>query len=200
MTETLPLDGRSLTREQFLAVVRGGCAVSLTPEARQAVLQSRRIVERAVTAGRPVYGVTTGFGALSHHAIPSDRSRELQTSLIRSHASGAGPPLPRDIVRGLVLLRINSLVRGHSGVRIELVELLIEILNRGLHPYIPEQGSVGASGDLAPLAHLGLALMGEGEFIDRSGKRVPAADLLRSEGIAPIALVEKEGVGLINGT
>ncbi len=200
MTETLPLDGRSLTLEQFLAVVRGGCAVSVTPDARQAVAQSRRIVERAVAAGRPVYGVTTGFGALSDRAIPSGRARELQTSLIRSHASGAGPALPRDVVRGLVLLRLNSLVRGHSGVRGELVDLLIEILNRGLIPYIPEQGSVGASGDLAPLAHLGLAMMGEGEFIDRGGNRAPAAAVLQAEGIAPISLVEKEGVGLVNGT
>ena len=200
MTETLPLDGRSLTLEQFLAVVRGGCAISLTPEARQAVAQSRRVVERAVAAGRPVYGVTTGFGAMSNHAVPPARARELQTSLIRSHASGAGPALPRDIVRGLILLRVNSLVRGHSGVRGELVDLLVELLNRGLVPYIPEQGSVGASGDLAPLAHLGLAMMGEGEFIDRAGNRVAASAMLQTEGIAPLSFVEKEGVGLINGT
>ncbi|EQD54080.1 histidine ammonia-lyase, partial [mine drainage metagenome] len=192
MTETLPLDGRSLTLEQFLAVVRGGCAVSLTPEARQAVAQSRRAVERAVAAGRPVYGVTTGFGAMSNHAVPPARARELQTSLIRSHASGAGPALPRDIVRGLILLRVNSLVRGHSGVRGELVALLVELLNRGLVPYIPEQGSVGASGDLAPLAHLGLAMMGEGEFIDRAGSRVAASAMLQAEGIAPLSFVEKE--------
>lgn len=200
MTEILPLDGRTLTLEQFLAVARHGLTVFLTPEAHQAVAQSRRIVERTVAAGRPIYGVTTGFGALSEHTIPSDRARELQRSLVRSHASGAGPALPREVVRGLILLRINSLARGLSGVRGELIQILIEFLNRGLLPYIPEQGSVGASGDLAPLAHLGLAMIGEGEFIDPAGQRKSAAEVLRTEGLTPISLVEKEGVSLINGT
>jgi len=200
MTETLPLDGRSLTLEQFLAVVRGNVGVSLTPDARAALASSRRAVERAVSAGRTVYGVTTGFGALSDRAISPARARELQVSLVRSHASGTGPPLPREIVRGLVLLRLNSLARGHSGIRTEVAERLADLLNRGLVPWIPEQGSVGASGDLAPLAHLALALTGEGAFVGRSGEPEPASEVLARERIAPLELVEKEGVALLNGT
>jgi histidine ammonia-lyase len=201
MTETLPLDGRSLTLEQFLAVVRQGCGVSLLPDAVAAVAASRRAVERVVTAGRPVYGVTTGFGALSDRTIPAERSRELQLSLVRSHASGTGPPLARDVVRGLLLLRLNSLLRGVSGVRVELVERLAELLNRGLVPWIPEQGSVGASGDLAPLAHLTLAVIGEGAFLrPKSIEPQPAREVLAREHLTPITLVEKEGVALLNGT
>jgi histidine ammonia-lyase len=201
MTETLPLDGRSLTLEQFLAVVRKGCGVSILPEAIAAVAASRRAVERVVASGRPVYGVTTGAGALSDRTIPPDRARALQLSLVRSHASGAGPPLARDIVRGLLLLRLNSLLRGASGVRPVLVERLSDLLNRGLVPGIPEQGSVGASGDLAPLAHLALAVIGEGEFLrPRSLATEPAREVLAREGLPPISLVEKEGVALLNGT
>lgn len=201
MTETLPLDGRSLTLEQFLAVARGGCGVSLDATARAAVAASRRVVERVVAANRPVYGVTTGFGGLSHETIPADRRRELQVSLIRSHASGTGPALPRDVVRGLILLRANSLARGHSGVRPEVIDRLLDLLNRGLVPWVPEQGSVGASGDLAPLAHLALSLVGEGAFVPRTGLvPEPARDVLAREGIAPLSLVEKEGVALLNGT
>jgi len=200
MTESLPLDGRSLTLEQFLAVTRGGCAVSLTPEARSAVESSRRAVERALRSGRPIYGINTGFGGLSHETIPADQGRQLQLSLLRSHASGTGPGLPADIVRGVMLSRLNSLARGLSGVRVELLERLAELLNQGLVPHVPEQGSVGASGDLAPLAHLGLALNGEGAFVGRSGAPEPAAEVLHRQGIAPYVFAEKEGVALINGT
>ncbi len=200
MTETLPLDGRSLSLEQFLAVCRGGCGVSVTADALAAVRSSRRAVERAVEKGRPVYGVTTGFGALSDVVVPAARLHELQASLVRSHASGTGPALPHDVVRGLLLLRLNSLARGLSGVRAEVVERLVELLNRGLLPWIPEQGSVGASGDLAPRAHLALALVGEGAFLGRDGRPEPAREALEREGLEPITLVEKEGVGLVNGT
>lgn len=201
MTETLPIDGRSLTLEQFLAVVRGNARVAIAPGARIAVAASRSAVERAVASHRPVYGVTTGFGGLSHQSIPPEKARELQASLVRSHASGAGPALPADVVRGLMLLRLNSLARGHSGVRPELLERLAELLNRGLVPWIPEQGSVGASGDLAPLAHLALALTGEGSFVSPdSGALAPAREVLAREGIPPVQLVEKEGVALLNGT
>ncbi len=200
MTETLPLDGRSLTLEQFLAVVRGGCGVSVTAEAMGAVRASRRAVERAVASGKAVYGVTTGFGALSDKVVPGPRLAELQASLVRSHASGVGPPLSADVVRGLLLLRLNSLARGLSGVRAEILERLVDLLNRGLLPWIPEQGSVGASGDLAPLAHLALAVVGEGAFLGRDGRPEPAPEVLAREGLAPLALVEKEGVGLVNGT
>ncbi|MGP8074106.1 MAG: histidine ammonia-lyase [Thermoplasmata archaeon] len=201
MTETLPIDGRSLSLEQFLEVVRGRRGVSLSSGAAAAIRSSRKAVERVVDAGRPVYGISTGFGALSDRTVPREKLRELQASLIRSHASGTGPALPADLVRGVMLLRLNSLARGLSGVRIEVVERLADFLNHGLVPMIPEQGSVGASGDLAPLAHLALALTGEGAFVDeRAGTVVSAGDVLRSEGIQPLVLAEKEGVALLNGT
>jgi len=201
MTEPLSLDGRSLTLEQFLEVVRDHRAVSLTPETRSASRASRHAVERAVAAGRPVYGVTTGFGALSDRAIPRGKTRELQTSLVRSHASGTGPALPEDVVRGMMLVRLNSLARGLSGVRPEVLDRLVDVLNRGLVPWIPEQGSVGASGDLAPLAHLSLALIGEGGFVRRGATGPePAREVLARERIAPLELAEKEGVALLNGT
>jgi len=200
MTESLPVDGTSLTLDHFLAVARGGCAVALTPEARHGVAASRRIVERAVASRKTVYGVTTGFGSLADRPIPPEDTRRLQLSLIRSHASGTGPALPADVVRGMILLRFNSLARGHSGVRPELLEGLAELLNRQLVPFIPEQGSVGASGDLAPLAHLGLALIGEGEFVGPQGQRLPARATLESAGIPRVELAEKEGVALVNGT
>ena len=201
MSGPFALDGRSLTIEQFLAITRDGARVSLDPTARGLISASRRVVERAVQAQRPVYGVTTGFGGLSHQSIPTDQARELQVSLVRSHASGTGPALDADVVRGVVLLRANSLARGHSGVRPEVLDRLLEVLNHDLVPWIPEQGSVGASGDLAPLAHLALALLGEGRFVAPSGGTPePAAEVLRREGIAPLALAEKEGVALLNGT
>lgn len=200
MTEVLAVDGRSLSLEQFLEVTRAGRPVALAEAARPGIDASRRTVERAVQAGRPVYGVTTGFGGLSHQVIPAAESRALQLSLLRSHASGTGPALPSDVVRGLLLLRANALSRGHSGVRRELVERLLEFLNQGLVPFVPEQGSVGASGDLAPLAHLSLTLVGEGEFVTSSAHRAPAGEILRRLGIPPLELAEKEGVALINGT
>jgi histidine ammonia-lyase len=200
VTESLPIDGRSLTLDHFLAAVRSHCAVSLSPEARTAVSAARRSVERAVARGRPIYGVNTGFGALSHQVFPSSQSRELQISLVRSHSSGAGEPLEPEIVLGMMLLRANSLSAGHSGVRPEIVDQLLELLNRRLVPYIPRQGSVGASGDLAPLAHLALAMVGEGEFITPDGHREDARTTLAENGLQPIEFLEKEGVALLNGT
>jgi histidine ammonia-lyase len=200
VSEPLPIDGRSLTLPQFLEVVRGDRPVRLAEECRAALLASRGAVERAVAVGRPVYGVTTGFGALSDRPISAAKARELQHSLVRSHASGTGPALPRDVVRGLTLLRLNSLARGHSGIRVDVAERLVEVLNRQLLPWIPEQGSVGASGDLAPLAHLALALLGEGAFVGPAGAPEPAREVLARERIAPLELVEKEGVALLNGT
>ncbi|MCI4332297.1 MAG: aromatic amino acid lyase, partial [Thermoplasmata archaeon] len=200
MTESLPIDGNSLNLEQFLSVVRGRSTVSLSPDARAAVLASRAVVEAAVRRGRPVYGVTTGFGQLSDKIVPSAQAKELQIGLVRSHASGAGEPLSEEVVRGVVLVRANSLARGHSGVRPVVIETLLAILNRGLTPYVPSQGSVGASGDLAPLAHVALALTGEGEFVGPHGTRVPAAAVLVDHGIPPLELAEKEGVALVNGT
>ncbi len=201
MTDALPMDGRSLTLDQFLSVARGPQAVALTAEAKGNIAASRRAVEAAVANGRAVYGVTTGFGGLSHKTISPAQVRELQVSLVRSHSSGTGPALPRDVVRGLVLLRANSLARGNSGVRVEVVERLLDLLDRGLVPWIPEQGSVGASGDLAPLAHLAMTLMGEGAFVPAAGgSPEPAGAVLHREGIPPLELLEKEGVALLNGT
>ncbi len=201
MTEAVPLDGRSLTLDAFLRVVRGGAPVELVPAALERVRASRQAVERAVGAGRAVYGVTTGFGALSSVTIPSGRVRDLQLSLVRSHASGTGPPLAAELVRGLLVLRLNSLARGLSGVRPELLELLAELLRRQLVPWVPEQGSVGASGDLAPLAHVALALTGEGAFrVPGSAVPVPAREVLGREGLGPLELEAKEGVALLNGT
>jgi histidine ammonia-lyase len=200
MTETLPIDGRSLTQEQFQEVTRGHRPVALAPDARSGIESSRRAVETAVQAGRPVYGVTTGFGSLSNQVIPPGEARMLQLSLLRSHASGTGPALPAEVVRGMLLLRANALSRGHSGVRRELIERLLDFLNRDLVPFVPEQGSVGASGDLAPLAHLALTLFGEGEFVASDGRRLAAGEVHRNLGVKPLDLAEKEGVALINGT
>ena len=201
MTDTIAIDGRSLTLDEFLAVVRGKDRVALSAPSRASATASRAAVERAVAAERPVYGVTTGFGAFSDRTIPRAKARELQASLVRSHSSGSGPALPEDVVRGLVLLRLNSLARGLSGVRTEVLDRLASFLNRDLVPWIPEQGSVGASGDLAPLAHLASALTGEGSFVVRGGSGTePAREVLSREGIAPLELAEKEGVALLNGT
>ncbi len=201
MSGTLALDGTTLSLPEFLEIARAARPVSVALDARERIAASRAAVERAVASGRAVYGVTTGFGGLSHRPIPPEKLHELQVSLVRSHASGTGPPLPEDVVRGLMLLRLNSLVRGRSGVRPEVVDRLVEFLNRGLVPWIPEQGSVGASGDLAPLAHLALAMIGEGTFVDpASGAAVPAHERLRREELPPISLVEKEGVAILNGT
>jgi histidine ammonia-lyase len=195
------LDGRSLTRAAFLEVARAGAPVTIDAASRAACDASRAAVDRAVASRRAVYGVTTGFGGLSHRSISPAQARELQSSLVRSHASGAGPPLSPELVRGLVLLRLNSLARGHSGVRPEVLDRLADLLNHHLVPWVPEQGSVGASGDLAPLAHLALALTGEGKFVDpTTGSVRPASEVLAREGIPPLALLEKEGVALLNGT
>ncbi|MBX6362880.1 MAG: histidine ammonia-lyase [Gemmatimonadetes bacterium] len=196
----LELRGDALGLEDVEAVTRPPYTpVMLAPAARERVLAARAVVERAVAEGRVVYGLTTGFGALAEVAIPLERIRELQVNLIRSHAAGVGAPLPEDEVRAVMLLRANVLARGHSGVRPAVVELLLEMLNRGVHPVIPERGSVGASGDLAPLSHLALVLIGEGEATLR-GERLAGAEALRRAGLEPLALEAKEGLALNNGT
>ncbi|MGI0055317.1 MAG: histidine ammonia-lyase [Thermoplasmata archaeon] len=200
MTEPLAIDGRSLTLEGFLAVARANREVALDPGARTSLERSRRAVEEAVRRGAPIYGVTTGFGALSHQRIDLSETLELQRALVASHASGVGPPLPSDVVRGMMLLRANSLARGHSGVRPVLVEQLLTLLNRELVPRIPEAGSVGASGDLAPLAHLAEALIGTGSFLRADGTSEPAANALAGAGLGPLTLQAKEGLALVNGT
>jgi histidine ammonia-lyase len=193
------LDGNSLTLEQVTAVACNRAPVSLGTHARKRALASRAVVERLAAERAVAYGVTTGFGKLSDIAIPSDRLAELQVNLVRSHAVGVGDLLPEREVRAMMLLRANVITKGYSGARLDLAELLVAMLNAGLCPPIPEQGSVGASGDLAPLAHLALSLIGEGT-LQRGAESGPATDMLRASGLAPVSLAAKEGLTLINGT
>src|SRR5216110_1250168 len=190
MPASVTLDGRSLAIEDVVAVARRGVPVTIAPRALDAVRASRRTVEDAIARGATMYGVTTGFGKLAHVRIPPERARQLQLNLIRSHASGVGDPLSEEAVRAMMLLRANVLVRGTSGVRPALPELIVAMLNKRVHPRVPSQGSVGASGDLAPLAHLALAMIGEGT----DGGAVQA------RGLQPIALEAKEGLAFVNGT
>ena len=199
MTTPVVLDGNSLTIEDVFSVAVRSAPTRLAPAARERALESRRHVESLVQRREVAYGITTGFGKLSDVVIPPDRLGELQVNLVRSHAAGIGAPLPEREVRAMMLLRANVIAKGYTGARPALAELLLAMLNAGLHPPIPEQGSVGASGDLAPLAHLALALIGEGEL--RHGhRRAPAADLLREKRLEPVVLGPKEGIVLINGT
>lgn len=198
-TDALPLDGASLTLADFEDVTRRRRAVALAPAQRAPVEASRRLVERIVEEGRVVYGITTGFGNFAEVTVDHDHFSELQVNLVRSHAAGVGEPLGEPETRGLMLLRAATLARGTSGVRLETLESLLALLNAGVHPVIPSQGSVGASGDLAPLAHLALALIGEGQC-RYEGRVLPAAEALAAAGIAPVTLAPKEGLTLINGT
>src|SRR6266498_2638593 len=184
MPNPIQIDGRSLSIEDVVAVARHGAPVTIAPQGLEGVRASRRTVEDAIARGATMYGVTTGFGKLAHVRIPPERARQLQLNLIRSQASGVGEPLSVEAVRAMMLLRANVLVRGTSGVRPVLPELLVDMLNRKLHPTVPSQGSVGASGDLAPLSHLALAMIGEGDV------KVPS----------PITLEAKEGLAFVNGT
>ena len=189
-----------LTLADVASVGRGSdTAVALGPEARERVNASRAVVEAAVREGRVVYGVTTGFGPLKDVAIPAEDVRTLQVNLLRSHAAGVGEAAPRDVVRAMLLLRAASLAIGASGVRPEVIDRLCQLLERGVTPVVPLQGSVGASGDLAPLAHLASVLIGEGEA-DIAGERLPGAEALRRARIEPLVLEAKEGLALINGT
>jgi histidine ammonia-lyase len=196
---SLSIDGNSLTLQDVVRVARQRDSVTLDPNARVRMQRVRDVVEQKLASGQAVYGVNTGFGKLSEVAIPADRVAELQVNLVRSHAAGVGPDLPEEEVRAMMLLRANVLAKGHSGVRPELAELLLGMLNAGLFPPIPEQGSVGASGDLAPLSHLALSLLGEGELFAGT-RRGPAIDLLAERGLRSIELGPKEGVALVNGT
>ena len=187
------------TLEHLEAVARGAAPAPLDAADRDRIAAGRAVVEAAVETGRVVYGVTTGFGQLSSVRIDAADAAQLQVNLLRSHAIGSGEPLDPEVVRGMVLLLASSLRRGHSGVRVEVVELLLGLLERDVVPVIPARGSVGSSGDLAPLAHLGLVLIGEGEATV-AGKRLPGAAALDAAGLAPVALAAKEGLALINGT
>jgi histidine ammonia-lyase len=193
------LDGQSLTLAEIEAVSVANARVEIAPGARARMAASRATVEEILAAGQTVYGVNTGFGKLSDVRIPPESLAQLQTNLVRSHSAGVGNPLSEAESRAMLLLRANVLAKGFSGNRPELVDLLVGMLNAGVHPVIPEKGSVGASGDLAPLAHLALAVIGEGEVYYR-GERLPAAEAMRRAGIVPQALAAKEGLALLNGT
>jgi histidine ammonia-lyase len=197
--EALPISGSSLSLEELRDVVYSSRPVALSSQARHAVDRARAVVDQKVAHNEVAYAITTGVGKLSDVHIPPEQARELQVNLMRSHAVGVGEPLSEADTRAMMLLRANSLAKGHSGVRAAVIDFLCEMLNRGVHPVIPSQGSVGASGDLAPLAHLGLVLIGEGEAIVH-GERVTGAEALRNAKLQPLTLEAKEAVSLINGT
>src|SRR5512132_3838057 len=187
------------TLQELERVARGGPSMALDDDDRERIAAGRAVVDAALAGDEVVYGVTTGFGHLANVRIAADDAAALQLNLVRSHAVGSGPPLDAEVVRGMLALLAASLRRGHSGVRIELVELLLGMLDRGVVPVVPSKGSVGSSGDLAPLAHVALTLVGEGEA-ELEGEPLPAADALARAGLRPIALTAKEGLALVNGT
>ncbi|WP_329107908.1 histidine ammonia-lyase [Micromonospora sp. NBC_01699] len=189
-----------VTPADVLAVARGSATVVLDPATIEAMKTSRAIVDRIEQDGRPVYGVSTGFGALANTFIAPERRAELQHALIRSHAAGIGAPMPREVVRAMMLLRVRSLALGRSGVRPLVAQSLVDLLNHDVTPWVPEHGSLGASGDLAPLAHCALALLGEGWTLGKGGAREDASVALHRAGLTPIELAAKEGLALINGT
>lgn len=193
------IENGKLTIEEFIKVAREKETLTLSEATRQRILTSRRMLEKAAAGTQAVYGVNTGFGKFSEVKIGKDELKKLQRNLILSHACGIGNPMRTEEVRGVMLLRINALSRGYSGIRLETVETLTEMLNKGVHPVIPEKGSLGASGDLAPLAHMVLTLIGEGEA-EYSGRVIPSREAMKLAGISPIELEAKEGLALINGT
>jgi histidine ammonia-lyase len=208
----IQLDGSSLTLEQLLTIADGQEPVALAPSARDRVRAARDVVDRRARGDEPAYGINTGFGSFADVKIAPDALETLQLNLLRSHAAGLGHPLPVRTVRATMALRANVLAKGFSGISAATLEALIALLNAGVHPVVPSRGSVGASGDLAPLAHLALVLIGEGEAVQSSASNhepratrdeprvIPGADALRQAGLAPIRLGPKEGLALINGT
>jgi len=193
-------NGNDGTLEAVHEVAVEGRSVLLAPDAREGVNRARAVVDALVANNQLSYAITTGVGKLSDVRIAGDQIRELQVNLVRSHAVGVGDPLSAAETRAMMILRANSLAKGYSGIRASVIDQLCEMLNRRVMPFVPSQGSVGASGDLAPLAHLALALIGEGECLDENGKRIPSADALRAAQIKPLVLEAKEAVSLINGT
>ncbi|MGX6605922.1 histidine ammonia-lyase [Micromonosporaceae bacterium Da 78-11] len=189
-----------VTPADVLLVARGDAHVELAAATVEAMATSRAIVDNIEASGRPVYGVSTGFGALANTSIAPGRRAELQHALIRSHAAGIGAPMPREVVRAMMLLRVRSLALGRSGVRPVLAQGLVDLLNNDITPWVPEHGSLGASGDLAPLAHCAIVLLGEGWVLGKDGARTDAAEALHAAGLEPLELAAKEGLALINGT
>ena len=195
----MQLNGQRLTLAEIAAVALGNDKVEISAAARSRITASRKVIDEIIERDTVVYGVNTGFGKLADVRVPHNELRELQLNLVRSHACGIGRPLSEPEVRAMLLLRANVLTLGFSGIRLEMVEMLCQMLNRGLHPVIPEKGSVGASGDLAPLAHLALSLIGEGETFFE-GERLEGGEALRRAKIKPAQLEAKEGLALLNGT
>ena len=195
----MELNGEQISLEQLAAVAAGAEPVHVSSAARPRILASRKLIEEIVSRDVVVYGVTTGFGKLSDVRIPRGDLRQLQLNLVRSHACGIGTPLSEPEVRAIMVLRANVLTLGLSGVRVEVIDLLCEMLNRRVHPVVPEKGSVGASGDLAPLAPLALSLVGEGEVFFE-GQCMPTAEVLQRAELTPLQLEAREGLALLNGT
>lgn len=196
------LDGESLSIQQVVAVAEGepgAPLVELSPEAVHKVQRAQQAVAELIARGEVVYGITTGFGAFKDRIIEPDQVLDLQRNIVMSHAVGVGPPFDRRTVRASMLIRANTLAKGHSGIRLKTLNLLVEMLNRGVHPVIPSQGSLGASGDLAPLAHMALVLIGEGQA-EYQGEIWAGAEALQRAGLAPTTLAAKEGLALTNGT
>src|SRR5215469_11852097 len=196
---TIVLTGNDLTFEQLHVVVAHDEKVSLSPASIERMNASRAVVDKLVSSGKTAYGINTGFGKLASVRISSEQVRQLQINLVRSHACGVGQALSKPETRALTLLRANALAKGFSGVRPGTVETLCAMLDAGVHPVIPSQGSVGASGDLAPLAHLAQVVIGEGQA-ELRGEILPGGEALRRAGIAPVTLEAKEGLSLLNGT
>lgn len=199
MIKPVSISGSDLSLDDFLAVTRHNATVRINENAIEGIRKSREVVENLLSQGRPMYGINTGFGKFADMAIPDDQIDLLQINLIRADATGAGVPFPREIVRGILLLRANSVIKGFSGVRQELPETMVRMLNKGVHPVIPEKGSVGASGDLCPLAHMVLPMIGEGEA-EYLGQTIDGAKAMDLAGISLLKLKAKEGLALINGT
>jgi histidine ammonia-lyase len=197
--QSITIDGESLTLAEMAGVALDFAPVALAAAARSRVLSSRAVIDRALESNLPIYGVTTGFGKLSDVRIPHEEIQHLQVNLLRSHACGVGDPLSESEVRAAMLLRANALAKGFSGVRPDIIDLLIGLLNQRVHPVVPSRGSVGASGDLAPSAHMALVLVGEGEALFH-GERLQGSAALRRAGLSPLQLQAKEGLSLLNGT
>jgi histidine ammonia-lyase len=199
VTDPIVLTGADLSISDVEAVARHGATARLDDAARARMVEARDVIDALVAEGEVVYGVTTGFGDLATTFIEPAQAGRLQENLLMSHAAGVGPPFPREVVRAMLLLRANTLALGHSGCRPLIVDALLAFLERGVHPVVPEHGSLGASGDLAPLAHLALPLIGRGE-VELDGRVIPAADALQRVGLEPLVLEAKEGLALLNGT
>lgn len=197
--KTVRVDGENLTIEDVVAVARNNTLVEIPVEVKEKVKQNRRVLEKLIEEKKVIYGVTTGFGALGNVIIPHNAVKKLQVNLIRSHSAGVGEPLDKATTRALMLLRANTLAKGNSGVRLETLETLVHMINKRVHPIIPKKGSVGASGDLAPLSHMTLVMIGEGEA-EYQGKRMSGKEAMAKAGVSTVELDYKEGIALNNGT